>query len=237
MYKILPSIFTVGNLFCGFLAISYVFDERYVSAAWLIDLGAALDTMDGRIARLIGKDSKFGIEFDSLADVCTFGIAPALMVYHGLLNSKWGVAIAFVFLLCGALRLARYNLLSHEDEKGELFLGLPIPAAAVALSQYVVFTTSEHAWQTSHAASVAMFFVLFLSGLMVSRVEYDSMPNFRATTFWGRIKQVYFVSAVALILHPSTSKEFFFPLVVLYLLSGVYRWVTGIFRDEVTQHA
>ena len=235
MYRILPSIFTVGNLFCGFLAISYILDGRYVPATWLIVLGGALDTMDGRIARFIGNDSKFGIEFDSLADVCTFGIAPALMVYRESLNSGWGVAIAFAFLLCGALRLARYNLLSHEDERGELFLGLPIPAAAVALSQYVVFT--KDAWQPSHDGSVAVVFVLLLSGLMVSRVEYDSMPNFRATTLWGRLKQGYFVSAVALILHPSTSKGFFFPLVVVYLLTGIYRWVAGIFRDEVTQHA
>ncbi len=235
MYRILPSIFTVGNLFCGFLAISYILDGRYVPATWLIVLGAALDTMDGRIARFIGNDSKFGIEFDSLADVCTFGIAPALMVYRESLNSGWGVAIAFAFLLCGALRLARYNLLSHEDERGELFLGLPIPAAAVALSQYVVFT--KDAWHPNHDGSVAVVFVLLLSGLMVSRVEYDSMPNFRATTLWGRFKQVYFVSAVALILHPSTSKGFFFPLVVLYLLTGIYRWAAGIFRDQVTQHA
>lgn len=232
---IVPSIFTVGNLFCGFLALRYVLDGRYVSAAWLIVLSAALDTMDGRIARFIGKDSKFGIEFDSLADVCTFGIVPALMVYHSLLHSGWGVAIAFVFLLCGTLRLARYNLLSQDDAKGDLFQGLPIPAAAVALSQYVVFT--ERAWETSHAASLAVFLVLLLSGLMVSRVEYDSIPNFRATTFWGRFKQVYVVAAVALIIHPSTSKGFFFPLVVLYLLTGIYRWVAGIFSDEVTQHA
>ena len=90
-----------------------IFIEPLGMHPWLIVLGAALDTMDGRIARFIGNDSKFGIEFDSLADVCTFGIAPALMVYRESLNSSWGVAIAFAFLLCGALRLARYNLLSQ----------------------------------------------------------------------------------------------------------------------------
>ena len=236
MYRaILPNIFTLCNLFCGFLALRYILDGRYVPAAWLIVLSAVLDTMDGRIARFIGKDSKFGIEFDSLADVCTFGVVPALMIYHSLLNSGWGMAIAFVFLLCGALRLARYNTLSQEDDKGDLFLGLPIPAAAVALSQYVVF--AEHAWETSRAGSVAVFVVLALAGLMVSRVEYDSLPNFRSTAFWDRVKQGYFIAASALLVNPGTSKGFFFPVIVLYLLSGVYRWVTSMFSDEVTQHA
>ena len=152
-----------------------------------------------------------------------------------MLNSGWGMAIAFVFLLCGALRLARYNVLRQEEEKGDMFLGLPIPAAAVSLSQYVVFT--EHAWETSRAGSVAVFVVLALAFLMVSRADYDTIPNFRSNALGDRLKQAYFIAAAALLVNPGTSKEFFFPVIVIYLLSGVYRRVTSIFSDEVTQHA
>lgn len=231
----LPHLFTLGNLFCGFMALSYIIEGRYVPAAWLLVLGASLDTMDGRIARFMGQSSRFGVELDSLADVVTFGVVPALMVYHSVLHSAWGGALAFIFLLCGTLRLARYNVLSHEGAKGDLFLGLPIPAAAVALSQYVIFT--EHAWETEHAGALGVSMVLLLSFLMVSRIEYDPVPNFRSNSLLARFKQFYFLGAVALVIHPSTSKDFFFPVVLLYLLSGVYRWVVSAFSDEVTQHA
>ncbi|MFH1569811.1 MAG: CDP-diacylglycerol--serine O-phosphatidyltransferase [Gemmatimonadota bacterium] len=232
---LLPHVFTLGNLFCGFAALRYVMEGRYVSAAWLLVLGATFDTMDGRIARFMGQSSRFGIELDSLADVCTFGVVPAAMIYHALFNSGWGAALAFVFLLCGSLRLARYNVLSQEGAKGDLFLGLPIPAAAVALSQYVVYT--ERAWETEYAGTLGVFLILFLSFLMVSRIEYDPVPSFRAGTLRDRLKQLYFLTTLGLIIYPTTSKDFFFPLVVLYLLSGIYRWVVGTFSDEVTQHA
>ena len=97
--SVIPNLLTVGNLFCGFLALHYIVQGKYVPAAWLIVLAGALDNMDGRLARYMGRDSKFGIEFDSLADVCTFGIVPAFMLYHSLLPSGWGAALAFVFLL------------------------------------------------------------------------------------------------------------------------------------------
>ncbi len=232
---ILPNLFTIGNLFCGFLAVHYIINGSFVPAAWLIVLGAALDNMDGRIARLIGKNSHFGIEFDSLADVCTFGVAPALMLYITYLHTHWGLVFAFVYLVCGALRLARFNTLTLSQGKKNFFTGLPIPCAAIILTQYVVFT--ERAWETEHAGFLAVVLILLLAGLMVSRIEYDTMPGFRGTSFWSRFKQVYFLVLLALIIHPATSNEFFFPLTIPYLLSGIFRWVGGLFSDEVTQHA
>ena len=232
---IVPSLLTVGNLFCGFLAIHYIIQGSYVPAAWLVILGAVFDNMDGRIARYMGKDSHFGIEFDSLVDVCTFGVAPALMIYSSQLSSGWGLAIAFLYLLCGALRLARYNTLALHHDKGDFFLGMPIPGAAVILTQYVVFT--ERAWESEHAVTLGALLVLLLSFLMVSRLEYDCVPNFRATGFWDRFKQVYIIAAVIFLVLPSTSQELAFPMTLGYLASGIYRWVIGIFSDEVTQHA
>ncbi|MFC1526498.1 CDP-diacylglycerol--serine O-phosphatidyltransferase [Candidatus Latescibacterota bacterium] len=232
---LIPNVFTVGNLFCGFAALSYIIGGKYVPAAWLIVLGAALDNMDGRIARFMGQDSRFGIEFDSLADVCTFGVVPAVMIYHALLQSGWGLLVGTIFLLCGALRLARYNVLSHENAKSNLFLGLPIPAAAIALSQYIVYT--ERAWETEHAASLGTLFALLLAFLMVSRIEYDPVPNFRSAALRDRLKVLYFLGSVGLVIYPGTSKELFFPIIAVYLFSGIYRWVNGMFSGEVTQHA
>ena len=232
---LIPNLFTVGNLFCGFLALRYIVEGNYLPAAWLIVLASALDNMDGRLARYMGRDSRFGIEFDSLADVCTFGVVPAFMLYHSLVPTGWGAALASVFLLCGALRLARFNVMSQDSGKGDSFTGLPIPSAAIALSQYIVFT--EHSWATAHAAHLGVVLTLGLATLMVSRLEYDAMPSFRSGGLRDRCKQVFLVVAVALVVHPATSKDFFFPLALIYLLSGLYRWVAGLFSDEVTQHA
>ena len=242
MYRaVLPHLFTIGNLFCGFLSLRYILQGNYKPAVWLIVLAAVLDKMDGMIARAMGKDSHFGIEFDSLADICTFGVGPALMIYLSCLHSGWGLVIAFVYLLCGALRLARFNVLSHagaesgeDDEKGGFYLGLPIPLAAICLTQYVNFT--ERTWATSHTAALAVSLVLLLSALMVSHLEYDSAPSFRSTAFWDRFKQIYFIVSLVLMIYPAT-QDLFFPLVMGYILSGIYRWVVSLFTDEVTQHA
>ena len=239
MYRtVLPNLFTIGNLFCGFLALHYGLKGNYTSAAWLIVLGAVLDKMDGKIARFVGKDSQFGIEFDSLVDVCTFGVVPALLIYHSQLGHGWGLVAAFIYLLCGALRLARFNTLTldenEEEEKSSFYTGLPIPMAAVCLSQYVVFT--EHTWESSHRMAISILVVLLLSAMMVSRVEYDAMPNFRGSGFGDRFKQTYFVVAVVLIIHPN-SQHLFFPLVMIYILSGIYRWAAGVLGDTATQHA
>ncbi|NKB68050.1 MAG: CDP-diacylglycerol--serine O-phosphatidyltransferase [Candidatus Latescibacteria bacterium] len=235
MYRAaLPNLFTIGNLFCGFLALHFIFQGKFAPAAWLIFVGAVLDKMDGLIARAIGQDSDFGIHFDSLVDVCTFGLAPALMIYRSHLDSAWGLGLAFLFLLSGAFRLARFNSISLSGDKGNFYLGLPIPTAAICLTQYVLFT--ERTWVSS-ADLPAVLLVLVLSFLMISRLDYDTLPNFRSTSLIDRLKQLYFIGTIGLIVHPST-QGFFFLLVALYIMSGVLRWIIGIFSsDEMTQHA
>ena len=170
----------------------------------------------------------------TLADACTFGIVPGLMIYSKHLHSGWGIGVAFLFALCGVYRLARFNTLSLNDEKGDYYLGLPIPSAAVCLTQYVLFT--ERAWESAHAAALAVPMVLLLAFLMISRLDYDSMPNFRGTSFADRFKQIYFLVAIGLVIHPAT-QDFFFLMTMVYVLSGPYRWLLGVFSDEVTQHA
>ena len=135
--------------------------------------------MDGQLARVMGRDSQFGLQFDSIVDACTFGIVPAAIIYQAHLPTGWGLALAFAYLLCGALRLARFNALNLEGERGEFYMGLAIPTAAVCLTQYVVFVK---AWPIPHATPLAVLLILVLSFLMVSRLDYDSVPNFRGTS-------------------------------------------------------
>jgi CDP-diacylglycerol---serine O-phosphatidyltransferase len=231
MSRSLPHLLTISNLFCGFLALHYIFQQNFVPAAWLIVLGAAFDKMDGKVARAMGRDSRFGIEFDSIVDVCTFGVAPAAMIYHSYLQSFWGLGLAFVYLLCGALRLARFNVISMNDEKGDFYLGLPIPMAAIALTQYVVFT--ERIWASHHTVPLAISIVVLLAGLMVSSFDYDSMPDFRGTGFGERFKQLYFIVGAGLVIY--NAEAFFFLLVMGYIASGIYRWGLNYFHEGMTQ--
>ena len=231
MRRFIPTAFTIGNLFCGFLALHYAFSGNYVPAAWLIFLGAVLDKMDGQLARVMGRDSLFGLQFDSIVDACTFGIVPAAIIYQAHLPTGWGLALAFAYLLCGALRLARFNALNLEGERGEFYMGLAIPTAAVCLTQYVVFVK---AWPIPHATPLAVLLILVLSFLMVSRLDYDSVPNFRGTSLSDRFKQLYFVTTVGLTIYDSS---FFFPMILVYVFSGPSRWVFRLLHGDVTQHA
>ena len=113
-----PSLFTVGNMACGFYALLSVHQGEYVSAATFIIYGMIFDALDGRVARLVHGESSFGVEFDSLSDFLTFGIAPAHMMYGFILKDYgiWGYTMAFVYALCGGLRLARFNAVAHDTD-------------------------------------------------------------------------------------------------------------------------
>jgi phosphatidylserine synthase len=107
----------------------------------------------------------------------------------------------------------------------------PIPTAAICLTQFSVF---ERSWQTAYGTPIAMVLVLWLAFLMISRLDYDSVPNFRSHSIVDRAKQVFFITSVGLVVHDSS---FFFPVTIIYTSSGLYRWVIGLFRDEIRQHA
>ena len=197
---LLPNLMTAGNLFCGFTATLKILEgallqasnpdaagDLFHTAIWFI-LGACIfDFLDGRLARLGGHESPFGREFDSLADIVSFGLAPALMVYRIVLGefprACW--MIAFVYLACGALRLARFNTASAstnrpraEDNKN--FTGFPIPAAAGLIASITLFLLwlAEGEHRLGHWKWVLPPLMLFLSFMMFSRFEY---PSFKAS--------------------------------------------------------
>ena len=172
----LPGMFTMGNVACGFLAILSAFDGRITQACWFVILAGFLDALDGKVARLSGSTSQFGVELDSLADFLSFGVAPAVIVYVIKLQElgDWRFIISLVYILAAAYRLARYNLLADSDEKKD-FLGLPVPAAAFGLVSYVIFCYSI--WGQLEYSEVLITMIVLLAFLMVSQVQYEAVPD------------------------------------------------------------
>jgi CDP-diacylglycerol--serine O-phosphatidyltransferase len=198
----LPNLMTAGNLFCGFLALTKIVEANpaaanFVStihtALFLILLACIFDLLDGRVARMGGRESPFGREFDSLADIVSFGVAPAFLVHRIVLRDvfdnhpQFGWFIASVYLICGAFRLARFNCLAamRGGGGGKEFLGFPIPAAAglVASLTLFLFWFEDKGFAESRLRFLLPGLLLFLSAMMVSEVKY---PSFKALDFRAR---------------------------------------------------
>jgi CDP-diacylglycerol--serine O-phosphatidyltransferase len=174
---ILPNLLTTGNLLCGFWAIISVFQERFYFAAVAILLAAVFDVFDGKVAKLSGATSKFGMQYDSLADLVSFGMAPALLAFSWALRpyGKFGWLAAFLFVACGAIRLARFNVLASTGET-KYFKGLPIPVAAamIAFTILLYFQLIETDWVKDIVILVMIYILAFL---MVSNIRYFSFKE------------------------------------------------------------
>ncbi len=202
----LPNLMTAGNLFCGFVAIIKCIQAHYImqgaamitpgaselftEAVWLIFGAMAFDTLDGRLARMGGRESLFGGEFDSLTDMVSFGLAPALMMFFLILSPTQGYPIfqkigwffGFIYLLCAGVRLARFNVISHPlINKGEKpatkdFVGLPVPAAAGTVAALVLFllNLADHDRELQRWALALPPLLLLIAVMMVSRITYPS---------------------------------------------------------------
>lgn len=192
---ILPNLFTVSSIFCGFNAIRVlstaespsVDPTRYQLAALLLVFAMFFDIIDGRVARLTRTQSAFGLQFDSLADVISFGLAPAMLAWRWSLSplGDLGVAACFVYVACGAIRLARFNVIATREtavatKPGKYIVGLPIPGAAGMLIALVLANHSVRGNLFAHPAAVAVLMVS-LSALMVSTVQFRSFKDVRLT--------------------------------------------------------
>lgn len=232
---IVPGTFTMGNLICGFFAIVSAAAGSFETASWLILLAVFLDALDGRIARLSGSSSEIGKQLDGLADIISFGVAPALMVYYvtprALSDFAWLVPI--VFLMAAAFRLARYNLLADSDEKQD-FLGLPVPFAASVISTYILF--SHRLWGEMRYGDWLTGGVVLCSFLMVSEVIFDTYPEgFRYRK--DRVKLVVLILAGLLVV--VDPRLMLFPVVVAYvffaMIREAYRLLYGLTAVEVDE--
>ncbi len=220
---LLPSAVTLGNLLCGYLAIINVIEGNLTHAAWWIIIAAIFDLLDGKIARLTGSASMFGVEFDSIADVVSFGIAPAVLFHTYILvgTGNMGYFLAFVFLAAGAIRLARFNTTASTGKKHH-FSGMPIPSGACILSSFILF--SENVWGGFASFDVALAMILITSAAMVSNIKYIVMPKISFSKKSDTAMSIWMTLVIiGCIFFPD---EVFFPVGILYLLSGPFMSVS-----------
>jgi len=223
---LLPNLLTTASLFCGFYSMVATIDKKFTYACVAIFLSAIFDALDGRVARMTGSSSKFGVEYDSLADVIAFGVAPGLLVYMWALKAygRFGWLAAFLYVTCGALRLARFNTQVDTVQKKQ-FLGLPIPAAAVAVAGTILFFT-EYGPLLQTKRIFMPILVYVLAFLMVSNVRYHT---FKDMTYFKDRPFESIVAAVLLFVIILIEPEIMlFVLTLGYVVSGpvmrVVRW-------------
>jgi len=238
----LPNLLTAGNLFCGFVALTKIVEadpgaENYFSQIYLalifILLACVCDLFDGRVARWGGAESPFGREFDSLADLISFGAAPAFLVHRIVLRDVFpehpeiGWFIASIYLICGAFRLARFNVMSMQPgDSGREFLGFPIPSAAALVASLTLFMmwVEDKDFAQGKWRFLLPVLMLFLSWMMVSRVRYPSFKSLdlRATrTFTKTLVAILFVGCVIVL----REKILVFVLPAFFTLYLIYGFV------------
>ena len=216
---LLPSLFTIGNMLLGFYAIVSALDDEFLKAALLVFLAAILDLLDGRIARMTGTESEFGKEYDSLADVITFGATPALIAYlWGLreLNKDAWLLCVF-YMVCAATRLARFNVQTRVVDS-RYFVGLPMPAAAGAICSLLVFAP-EYTGELRVVMQVVMGMALLLIGvLMVSTFRYKSFKKIDLRKRWSY--RAFVPLAAVLLVVVFIPRATFLAIAILYTLSA-----------------
>ncbi|MFH1529117.1 MAG: CDP-diacylglycerol--serine O-phosphatidyltransferase [Pseudomonadota bacterium] len=218
----LPTLFTLSSVFLGFLAITFVMDGEFRLAAIAILFAGLFDALDGKVARLTRTESKFGIQIDSLADVMSFGLAPAVLIYGAALQElrlgaiDIGLLVAFLFVAAGAIRLARFNIMA-ESVSGPVkrFIGLPIPMAAGTIASLILAVS--HSGGTVPAGPMVAL-VILLSLLMVSNFTYRKSPAASRTGALLVLSPVATIVVVLLVTRPAYG---FFGFFVYYLTFGL----------------
>jgi CDP-diacylglycerol--serine O-phosphatidyltransferase len=212
--KSLPNMFTIANLFLGIISIIFVFNNEHELAAMMVIIAMLADGLDGRVARALNAQSDFGRELDSLSDVISFGVAPAFIMYVVAFQDMQalGWIVTAIFPICGALRLARFNVISGNHD---CFVGLPIPAAGGILSTLALFYADIPVF-------VLLICTILLSALMVSNIKYPNFKRigFSRTVVWITPLLVAGALALAFIFPGYVSKFVFIPLVI-YALYGL----------------
>jgi CDP-diacylglycerol--serine O-phosphatidyltransferase len=253
----LPNLMTAGNLFCGFVAVINCIQARletvapgtyahtpgqlYTHAVWFILAAVIFDSLDGRLARLGGRESLFGAEFDSLADVVSFGVAPALMMFFLILSPTQGFPvfrqigwfIGFVYLLCAAVRLARFNVITNPllykpKDSSRDFVGLPVPAAAGTVASLVLLLLhlSEDNLEVHRLALLLPVLLLLIALLMVSTIRY---PSFKQVDWQMKTRvRTFVVIIVAAVLIFWQQEVAFVSLFLAYIFYGLIRYIRRV---------
>ncbi|MCK4656868.1 MAG: CDP-diacylglycerol--serine O-phosphatidyltransferase [candidate division Zixibacteria bacterium] len=225
---LVPNSFTMGNMLCGFLSILSCLEGNAITAAWLIVLGAFLDSLDGRIARISKVSSSFGVELDSFSDFCTFGVATAVLIHAFGLSTlgRWGWIVSGVYVMCSGYRLARFNMQATLEEKKK-FLGLPVPIASLLLVSYVIF--SYELWGEIKYIELLISMIGAVSVLMVSSITYETFPE-NLSTVENKLKfLLLFAFIIGVIIKP---RLVMFPAVLAYMLTCLVRELVTMLRGE-----
>ncbi len=241
---LLPSLFTAGNLSAGFLSVIFSIQGNYTLAAWAIIFAILMDAVDGRVARWTRATSTFGVEFDSLADLISFGVAPAILMYQMVLHTmhKPGIAIALFYVLAGGLRLARFNVKSLNGEPSSEFTGLPIPAGAGMLASfalsYELFVIGQEGL-ARHYIPIVMdkmpffmkmipVFMVVIAALMVSTVPYMAFKKLKMDR--PKSLQIITLILIGIILIITYPQNTIFIIFLGYLLSGIAGYLLRYWR-------
>lgn len=217
---LLPNLITTGSLFAGFMGILWASNNRYDACALAILVSALLDGLDGKVARWTRSSSEFGVQYDSLADLVAFGVSPAFILYQWKLHDfgRLGLMACFLFMACGALRLARFNVQSGSVAK-KFFVGLPIPAAGCTVATLILATRFFPAPFVAKALPITCLVLAYcLSFLMVSRVRYASFKEYgalRAHPFSSMVSAILIFVLVA-----SQPRLLGFVFFIGYVISG-----------------
>ena len=221
----IPNSVTALSVFLGYLSIMYTFQGYFVTAAWLIVLAGILDSMDGKLARKLGGCSKFGSYFDSLADAINYGVAPALLFQRAYF-SDWsilGSLVTFLPIVCSAIRLARFNVLTEEEEHDGFFVGLPTTVAAGFLASFVIFM--NEIVKSYGSPTLAAVLMAIASLLMISAVPYEHNSVITRRGWKGLL---LLLAIVTLFLFQGRA---LFAWVALYVTYGLIRSMLQTFKD------
>jgi CDP-diacylglycerol--serine O-phosphatidyltransferase len=231
-----PSFFTLMNLFSGFLAIIAIAEGDLTRGAWLILAAGMFDVFDGMMARLANAHSDFGIELDSLSDMVSFGVAPGFLIYKFSLFElgNLGLLISAIPPLCGAVRLARFNVNARLEPKSDVFSGLPIPSVAIIIiAFYLVFKDDLHFFDffNNGVNSVVIPMVVIVSLLMVSSVEFEKIPRFDKDSLrdkkWSFV--LFFFYLMLILIKPDYG---LMAVILIYVTKAIVQNTIRFFKDE-----
>lgn len=219
----IPNTFTALNMACGFTAILFGFHGEFYKACMFIVLGAIFDSVDGRVARMTNTQSSFGEQFDSMSDLISFGVSPAIVFYFRFLSNSGrpGMVAAFFFILCGALRLARFNA-NIDKNKSDYFQGLPIPGGATAVVSLILISINFPGLVDYRPITVG--YLLFYAALMISNIPFPSFKN----SVWVKnhkkqVLMIIFLLFAALFMY----EEVMIPVIItFYVIASLFYFVT-----------
>ncbi|OGF66078.1 MAG: CDP-diacylglycerol--serine O-phosphatidyltransferase [Candidatus Fischerbacteria bacterium RBG_13_37_8] len=234
-----PSLFTIASMYCAFFSIASSVEGKLSRAALYIGFSIILDGLDGRIARALNAHTEIGLQLDSLADIIAFGVAPSILIYYwafhpyyGGYYSKAGFLAAFLFLMCSAVRLAKFNIISTLTDK-RFFIGLPTPASAGVIAALVHYYPQP--LKASYASLTAIVLLIILSFLMVSKIKYFSFKSINLRSQ----KSYFYIIAIAVIIASilTFSQIALISLATIYLLSGIIMRLFGLQQKQPSPSA